>query len=830
MPLPSSSHSCGDASLLRAQVRDFLEKPLRLEVFDDDKLSKDDSIGAATMSGALLSALVDEALRGDADPDGQEFWVPLPTQGMIQLKIYILIDHLQTPSLGELAMFIFEPVVKPVLGLANMPTNFRLQRAKATVRITIRSAERIPAADGGTLLGGGTSDPYAVISLADQQVRTKTVNKTISPVWEEAFDFTGLVTDFTEAPMELELFDDDLLSADDSIGFTDVTVEQMAALFDYPPDPTGTDLKLTLTTRGTLTINIALIDLVIPTFYEASEIMFGSGGKMSIVSDMWNMPQMAAEVRRKHTLANITVTLHKATNLIAADTTLFGGEGTSDPYVTFELAGETHQSTTIYKTLNPIWSEEAFVFESTIDELESDEDGNLNLEVFDDDDFSADDPIGAATLPITTILNAEGQGPMKYTLNLSTKGQVYITVEVQPLVKPSWPASLARAAKPWLIELRSFILYYRIPYDVTIWTRIRDPWYYVMMYISASPDVFTRGGFFTIYLACIISELEEYQVMRFILGLKGTQFLSGIFKFIKLSVDFWKCTVTSTIEDGCMWHGPGVGHTSVLNMVSVLLWLQFLLWIAFLVLPLPGSSIHSRARSTGDKGLALWAEAMEWAQAKAKVRREPPPISKKKQRAAERKAAKLARRSPSPSRMLEMESEGYRLLKDDDHFAAGAVPPPPTIGSSGIDIESAGVKTKPQEEPPRRRFSFGTLLAESCHTAAMRSPLQSQYLKILPHLQSARKQIETTRVYADALTYPLRAGGQTNRLFSLLTWDTFAFAFCCLLFFIMMLAAEWTRESLESGGEINKHILEHICTRAACDRTVIARSLSLSLC
>ena len=93
--------------------------------------------------------------------------------------------------------------------------------------------------------------------------------------------------------MELELFDDDLLSADDSIGFTDVTVEQMAALFDYPPDPTGTDLKLTLTTRGTLTINIALIDLVIPTFYEASEIMFGSGGNMSIVSDMWNMPQMA---------------------------------------------------------------------------------------------------------------------------------------------------------------------------------------------------------------------------------------------------------------------------------------------------------------------------------------------------------------------------------------------------------------------------------------------------------------------------------------------------------------------------------------------------------
>ena len=33
-----------------------------------------------------------------------------------------------------------------------------------------------------------------------------------------------------------------------------------------------------------------------------------------------------------------------------------------------------------------------------------------------------------------------------------------------------------------------------------------------MLMLSASPSNAIRGGFFTIYLACIISELEEYQV------------------------------------------------------------------------------------------------------------------------------------------------------------------------------------------------------------------------------------------------------------------------------------------------------------------------------
>ena len=41
------------------------------------------------------------------------------------------------------------------------------------------------------------------------------------------------------------------------------------------------------------------------------------------------------------------------------------------------------------------------------------------------------------------------------------------------------------------------------------------------MYIAASPNIFIRGAFFTFFLVSIIKDREEFQLMKFILGLKG---------------------------------------------------------------------------------------------------------------------------------------------------------------------------------------------------------------------------------------------------------------------------------------------------------------------
>ena len=49
---------------------------------------------------------------------------------------------------------------------------------------------------------------------------------------------------------------------------------------------------------------------------------------------------------------------------------------------------------------------------------------------------------------------------------------------------------------------------------------------------------------------------------RFILSLKGTQFLSGLSKLVLLCTDFFSCTVLAMQEDQCHFAGPGVSSHS----------------------------------------------------------------------------------------------------------------------------------------------------------------------------------------------------------------------------------------------------------------------------
>ena len=52
------------------------------------------------------------------------------------------------------------------------------------VTVTVIQAERLLAKDSG-----GSSDPFAELMLGKQFKKTKVIDKTLNPVWNEAFDF-----------------------------------------------------------------------------------------------------------------------------------------------------------------------------------------------------------------------------------------------------------------------------------------------------------------------------------------------------------------------------------------------------------------------------------------------------------------------------------------------------------------------------------------------------------------------------------------------------------------------------------------------------------------
>jgi len=94
--------------------------------------------------------------------------------------------------------------------------SYRFVRPIALVRIGVVEARGLTAMDWA-LIGKGSSDPYAITFLGTQTSHTKTIDKTLNPVWGEAAFFDFLVFARNEL-VHVTVFDKDLISSDDLIG------------------------------------------------------------------------------------------------------------------------------------------------------------------------------------------------------------------------------------------------------------------------------------------------------------------------------------------------------------------------------------------------------------------------------------------------------------------------------------------------------------------------------------------------------------------------------------------------------------------------------------
>ncbi|CAD6221613.1 unnamed protein product [Miscanthus lutarioriparius] len=71
------------------------------------------------------------------------------------------------------------------------------------------------------------SDPYVVLSLDGQKLKTSVMKKTVNPVWNE--DLTLAVMD-ASAPIKLEVFDKDTFSKDDLMGDAEFDIEALVQI------------------------------------------------------------------------------------------------------------------------------------------------------------------------------------------------------------------------------------------------------------------------------------------------------------------------------------------------------------------------------------------------------------------------------------------------------------------------------------------------------------------------------------------------------------------------------------------------------------------------
>ena len=130
-----------------------------------------------------------------------------------------------------------------------------------------------------------------------------------------------------------------------------------------------------------------------------------------------------------------------------------------------------------------------------------------------------------------------------------------------------WERPFRQTADSW----RSWLLYYHMPYDQTAFGKFHMWQSVLLLVIAAYPGWYVRAIFFTVFLGCLMRDMEEFQFVRFILGLKGSGFISGVIAAVKVSMDLWQCTVLKPMT--CHLNGPGVGNP-VHEQIVIITWLQ----------------------------------------------------------------------------------------------------------------------------------------------------------------------------------------------------------------------------------------------------------------
>mmetsp|Transcript_63397 Transcript_63397/g.163120 ORF Transcript_63397/g.163120 Transcript_63397/m.163120 type:complete len:453 (-) Transcript_63397:87-1445(-) len=150
---------------------------------------------------------------------------------------------------------------------------------------------------------------------------------------------------------------------------------------------------------------------------------------------------------------------------------------------------------------------------------------------------------------------------------------------------------------------RAKILYHYLPFDISIFGQVKDPWFWILTVISLIPLYGIRVAFFSLILVLMLLGMpaDEYQLVGYIIGFKGTQFISsGVVQAIGAAVRYYLC-VHPGGEHTCDTTGPGANQ-DMLSGVIDFVGSCILVWVAFLCLPCSERSAGMRELEVDTEG------------------------------------------------------------------------------------------------------------------------------------------------------------------------------------------------------------------------------------
>ncbi|XP_012938317.1 extended synaptotagmin-2 [Aplysia californica] len=136
-----------------------------------------------------------------------------------------LSDMLHSIIQEQVANFMVLPNRYPIQMVEGLDLNrLRYPQPQGVVRICVLEAKDLKKADIG-LTGKGKSDPYVAVKVGAKTEKTKVVNNTVSPVWNETFE---MIVDAADGQfLYMDVFDEDPGSKDDFLGRVDMDLSKL---------------------------------------------------------------------------------------------------------------------------------------------------------------------------------------------------------------------------------------------------------------------------------------------------------------------------------------------------------------------------------------------------------------------------------------------------------------------------------------------------------------------------------------------------------------------------------------------------------------------------
>nr|XP_048779994.1 extended synaptotagmin-2-like isoform X1 [Ostrea edulis] len=238
---------------------------------------------------------------------------------------------------------------------------------EGVLRIHMMEARNLVSADLA-FVGKGKSDPYAVLKFGPEKFKTKVINNTVNPAWNEVFE---TVIDCKDAQViELEIRDEDPGSKDDKIGTASIDISSTAA--------SGTvDCWLPLENVKKGDVHVKLVWMYLandPMVLEQAMKQIDASSELSTCVLMVNLDSAKDLPRLKKQIAE------------------------PSPYAVVSIGPKTFETDEKPNTDSPVW-EKPFRFLVHNPQIQK-----LDIQIF--DKKNPKESLGDLTLPLKTLLSA----------------------------------------------------------------------------------------------------------------------------------------------------------------------------------------------------------------------------------------------------------------------------------------------------------------------------------------------------------------------------------------------------------------------------------------